>query len=236
MVDFREYEFNMRIFGRVETDRVTVFAESRTRSFTAAALHAVDTDSVYSLMLVRDGDQTLSADRWRPSREENKLGGLPGGRMDLFRNSCRAYVVQMERFTDPGDRLQASISAPRRADAFTAAVVVCGYGDDIRVARLVAVGSDARGTEYHDLDPSRKYGGTALDLECVLPRDQAAGPARETTRDEGRAKSRRRGTVVASVPREEEEEANVEKPAPDSEGCGISIMKYDAWMRRMRRP
>ena len=232
MMDFREYEFDLQLFGRAETERVRVFAESRDRGFTAAALHAVDPDNVYSLTLVRDGDHSLSADRWRPSPEENKLGSLPGGRTDLFRNSCRAYVVQMRRFTDPGDRLQESIGAPRRADAFTAAVVVSGYWD-IRVARLVAVGSDERATEYHWLDPRCQYGGTVLDLECVLPRDQAAVPARETTREAGRAKSRGRGTVVPRLPlEEEEEEENVKKLALDSEGYGTSVMTYDSWLRR----
>ena len=231
MVDFREYEFDMQLFGRVEPERVAVLAESRTRAFTAAALHAVDPDNVYSLTLVRDGHYALSADTWRPSPEENKLSGLPGGRTDLFRNACRAYVVQMRRFTDPGDLVQESIGAPRRADAFTAAVVVSGYGDDIRVARLVAVGSDAEATEYHDLDPSRQYGGTVLDLECVLPRDRATAPTRETTREERRAKNRR-STRVAPVPPEEEGKGRGEKPADDSEGYGISVMTYDSWLRR----
>ena len=164
----RVYELEVVPFDEGETEIIEVYAENRGRAFTAAALHASDPANVCSLTLLRDGGREVARDFALAPRENQTLVP-PHGEVNLYRNECRlcrAYSVEMSLFSDPGDLRRESIGAPRRPDAFTAALMASGAPDDVRTARLMAVAYDSTGEAgYWHFERGRPFGGTAIDLE-----------------------------------------------------------------------
>ena len=201
------YELIVQPFGSDQSKHVAVYAENRGRAFTAAALHHDDPDNVFKITLMREGERVLrggdasaciasSATPVVCDDEEEWLYRIPSPD-EVGRGSV--YTVRMTTFD--GTSVTAPVAAPRRPDAFTAAVVHSRTPDAIQMAWLACIDvvQEGRGRSVSFKD-NLQYGGVVSDLAGSV----REAPAGESAPDAGRAASCGTGTVAPPLPAEEE--------------------------------